>query len=372
MTFKGTTVRSAEDISKDLEGIGANSNAFTSKYLTCFYATCMTEKSEKCFEILSDMFFNSTFDQNEIDKERKVIFEEIDMYEDDPSSIAHDDFIRIFYNGTKVEKTVIGTKESLQGINRKEIVEYRNKYYTPKYTVVSVTGGITEKVLDEYIEKYFLTNFDKAEDEPFTYLTDEVKYLSKKQFSFLERNFAQTHIVMGFPLRNLYSKDRVAYNLLSFVVGGGMSSRLFQKIREDLGLVYNIHCFPDLYDIGGCMVITLATNSEQQETAIKAIKEELDKIIKDGITNEELERAKVFIKTLLVTSSEKTINITRQNANDVLIHNKLRPIELKLSEIQETTLEQVNNIIPEIFDYSMLCGTIVSDKPNKDAFNCFN
>ena len=373
MVFKGTTVRTAEDISKDLEGIGANANAFTSKYLTCFYATCMTEKSEQCFEILSDMFFNSKFDQNEIDKERKVIYEEIDMYEDDPSSVAYDDFTRMFFNGTKVEKTVIGTKESLKNINRKGIIDYRNRFYTANNVVVSVTGGIEQEELDNYINKYFIANFEDKIAEPILYDTEtENIFVPEKQFNFLKRKFAQTHIVLGFPLKGVYTKDRMAYTLLSFIVGGGMSSRLFQKIREDLGLVYTIHCLPDLYDLGGSMVVSLATNNDQQVTAIDAIRNEIDILKKDGITQEELDRAKVFCKTLIVTSSETSINTTRHNTTDTLMYNRLRTVDLKLSEIQAVTLEQLNNLIPQIFDYSKMCGTIVSDNPDEAAFDCFN
>lgn len=372
MVFKGTSVRSAEDISKDLEGIGANANAFTSKYLTCFYATCMTEKSEQCFDILSDMFFNSKFDQKEIDKERKVIYEEIDMYEDDPSSVAYDDFTKTFFAGTKVEKTVIGTKQSLKNINRKEMVDYHKKFYTANNTVVAVTGGIEEKDLEGYIEKYFLSNFSNKKAEPILNNTlPEIKHIPTKQFNFLKRNFAQTHIIFGFPIKNLYTKDRMAYTLLTFIVGGGMSSRLFQKIREDLGLVYSIHCSPDLYDIGGNMAISLATNAEQQMTAIDAIKNEIDLLLKEGILEDELNRAKVFCKTLVVTSSETSINTTRHNAIDTLLYNKLRTVDLKLSEIDAVTLEQINNLARETFDYSNICGTIVSDNPNKDAFECF-
>ena len=372
MVFKTTTNRSAEDISKDLEGIGANANAFTSKYHTCFYATCMTEKSEKCFELLSDMFFNSKFEQGEIDKERKVIFEEIDMYEDDPSSVAYEDFTKLFFEGTKVEKSVIGTKKSLKNINREEILNYRNKFYTPDRIVISVTGGIEESVLYDYIEKYFLSNLTEKEFKAKTLNKEpEVKHLPKKKFNFIKKDIVQTNIVFGFPIKNIYTKDRMAYTLLSFIVGGGMSSRLFQKIREDLGLVYTIHCLPDFYDIGGSMVVSLATNSSQQIIAIEAIKNELDNIIRNGITEDELNRAKVFCKTLVVTSSETSINTTKHNTSDTLIYNKLRTVDTKLSEIQAVTLRQINNLILDTFKYENMCGTIVSDKPNKKAFECF-
>jgi len=317
MVFKATTNRSAEDISKDLEGIGANANAFTSKYHTCFYATCMTEESEKCFELLSDMFFNSKFEQGEIDKERKVIFEEIDMYEDDPSSVAAEDFTRLFFEGTKVEKSVIGTKNSLKNINREEILNYKNKFYTPDRIVISVTGGIKEEILYGYIEKYFISNLTKKKAEPVTFVSQqEIKHLPKKKFNFIKKDIVQTNIVFGFPIKGIYTSERMAYTLLSFIVGGGMSSRLFQKIREDLGLVYTIYCLPDFYDIGGSMVVSFATNSSQQTVAIEAIKKELDNLIKNGVTEEELNRAKVFCKTLIVTSSETSINTTKHNTSD--------------------------------------------------------
>ena len=372
MVFKATTNRSAEDISKDLEGIGANANAFTSKYHTCFYATCMTEESEKCFELLSDMFFNSKFEQGEIDKERKVIFEEIDMYEDDPSSVATEDFTRLFFEGTKVEKSVIGTKNSLKNINREEILNYKNKFYTPDRIVISVTGGIKEEILYGYIEKYFISNLTKKKAEPVTFVNQqEIKHLPKKKFNFIKKDIVQTNIVFGFPIKGIYTSERMAYTLLSFIVGGGMSSRLFQKIREDLGLVYTIYCLPDFYDIGGSMVVSFATNSSQQTVAIEAIKKELDNLIKNGVTEEELNRAKVFCKTLIVTSSETSINTTKHNTSDTLVYNKLRTVDMKLSEIQAVTLEQINNLIVDTFKYDNMCGTVVSDKPNKKAFDCF-
>ena len=372
MVFKATTNRSAEDISKDLEGIGANANAFTNKYTTCFYATCMTEESEKCFEILSDMFFNSKFDQREIDKERKVIFEEIDMYEDDPSSVAYEDFTKLFFKGTKIEKTIIGTKKSLKNINREKILDYRKQFYTPDRIVVAVTGGIEEDILYGYIEKYFIPNLSKKEISIKESVQEkESKHIPQKKFNFIKKDIVQTNIVFGFPIKGSYTNDRMAYSLLSFVVGGGMSSRLFQKIREDLGLVYTVYCLPDFYDIGGTMVVSLATNSSQQAIAIEAIKKELDEVIKNGITQDELNRAKVFCKTLVVTSSETSINTTKHNAGDILIHNKIRTVDKKLADIQAVTLEQVNNLILDTFRYENMCGTIVSDKPNKQAFDCF-
>ena len=372
MVFKGTTGRTAQDISKDLEGIGANANAFTSKFHTCFYATCMIDEVEKCFEILSDMFFDPLFSQEDIDKERKVIFEEIDMYEDDPGSVAYDDFTKNFFLGTKVEKSVIGTKESLKNINREQIVEYKNQFYTAPNIVITVSGGLEENEFLTLIKKYALNKLPETK-----FLAKEVDYdkdtilLPEQKFNFIKKNIAQTHIVMGFPAKTIYSDDRMAYTLLSFIVGGGMSSRLFIKIREELGLVYGIHCLPDLYDCGGTVSISLATNHSQQKMAVKTIKEELEKLIKEGVTQEELDRAKIFCKTLIVTSSETSTNTTRHSTSDMLIYNKIRTVEEKLESIQKVTLEQINKLIRESFSFKNMCASVVSDKIDETIFDCF-
>ena len=161
LNFKGTEKRTAKQISTELEEIGANANAFTSKSTTCFFATCLGEKIEQCFDILTDMVFNSKYNPSDIQKERQVIFEEIDMYDDDPESVAYEQFCKDFYFGSPLQRPIIGTKESLEGITKKDIEEYVATHYVPQNIVVSVVGDFNKTFVEGLVKKYINKHFTK-------------------------------------------------------------------------------------------------------------------------------------------------------------------------------------------------------------------
>ena len=192
MTFKGTKTRTAEEISSGLETIGANINAFTSRYVTCYYGSCIKESAEKMTEIFSDMILNSIYDEEELKKELKVIFEEIDMYEDDPGSVAYDKYNEIFFEGTKLEKSVIGTKKVLGKLKRQDLIDYFNKFYTPNYMVVSFAGGITIDEADKLVKKYF-NDYFKTKSKPILPTKTAEKLLPKQNFSVTKKDISQTH-----------------------------------------------------------------------------------------------------------------------------------------------------------------------------------
>ncbi len=371
MTFKGTKTRTAEEISSGLETIGANINAFTSRYVTCYYGSCIKESAEKMTEIFSDMILNSVYDEEELKKELKVIFEEIDMYEDDPGSVAYDKYNEIFFEGTKLEKSVIGTKKVLSKLKRQDLIDYISKFYTPNNMVVSFAGGITIDEADKLIKKYF-NDYFKTKNKPILPAKTAEKLLPKQNFSVTKKDISQTHIVLGYPTDNIYSKNVPAINVLAFILGGGMSSRLFVRIREKLGLVYSINAVPELFDIAGNIVISLATNHTNQEEALTAIREEINNIAKNGVTQAELEKAKTFCKSMIVMSSETTTNIARHNAGSMMQFGKYKTIDERLDEIEKVNLKAVNRLAGEIFGSSNYCMAIVSDKPNKDGMKIYN
>lgn len=371
MTFKGTKQRSAEDISTELESLGANINAFTSRYITCYYGSCIKENAEKSFEIFSDMILNSAYDEEELQKELKVIFEEIDMYEDDPGSVAYDKYNEIFFEGTKLEQSVIGTKKVLSKLHRQDLIDYITQFYVPSNMVVSVAGGITFEQADAMVEKYFNCGF-KAKAEPIVPVPTKDKLLPKQKFVTTKKDISQTHIVMGYPTENIYSKNAPAISVLTFILGGGMSSRLFVRIREKLGLVYSINATPELFDIAGNIVISLATNHTNQELALTAIREEIDNIANNGVTDAELQKAKTFCKSMIVMSSETTINIARHNAANTMQFGTYKTVDQRIDEIENVSLEQVNRLAKEIFTSQNYCMAIVSDKPNKEGMNIYS
>ena len=370
LNFKGTSRRNAKQISVELEEIGANANAFTSKFNTCFYASTLNENMEKSFDILSDMVFNSSYDKEEIEKEKKVVFEEIDMYQDDPESVCQEEFYKNFYYNTPLYKTILGAKESLTNISRDQILDYVNHYYTANRVVVSVVGSLSNEEIVNLTKKYFLKFFTtKMEVE------EPIKsnfIVPDKKFSFVKRDVMQTQICLGFPCENIYSENKTAHILLGFIFGGGMGSRLFQKVREENGLVYSISCLPELNQIGGDFVISLGTNKQNEMLALELIKKEIDNLVENGFTEEELKRAKTFCKSLLLSSTELGLDIAKSNASSVGTYNKVFLIEDRIYEIENCSLDSINNLAKKIFNYSNACGAVVSKESNKKLFDIFN
>ena len=370
MTFKGTKTRSAEDISTQFECLGASVNAFTSRYNTQYYGKCIKENTEKMVEIFSDMILNSVYDEEELKRELKVIYEEIDMYEDDPGSVAYDKYNEIFFKGTKLEKSVIGTKKVLSKLKRQDLIDYIDKYYVPQNMVVAFAGDVTMAEADAMVKKYFNSAF-KTKSKPINMKkTDEV-VIPKQAQIVTKKNIAQTHIVMGYPTDNIYSKNAAGINVLAFILGGGMSSRLFVRIREKLGLVYSINALPEFADIGGNIIISLATNSTNQELALKSIKEEVDNIANNGVTDAELEKAKTFCKSMLVMSAEVSTNKARNNASNILTYGKSITIDERMKEIEKVTKADVNKLAKSIFGRDEMCIAVVSDKPNKNPLKVY-
>lgn len=370
LNFKGTLKRSAKQISTELEEIGANANAFTSKYATCFFATVLPEQIENCFDILSDLVFNSKYDKEDIDKERQVIFEEIDMYQDDPESVCYEEFCNNFYQGNPMQKTILGTKDSLSNIKREDILEYVAKRYIAKNIVVSVVGNFTMEQVKKLTQKYFANRFKSKND------VDEISkgnvVVPDKKFSFIKKDVAQTHIVFGFPCENIYSENRMAHTLCGFIFGGGMGSRLFQKIREEQGLVYGISCMPEMYALGGNFVISLGTNKKNEKKAMELIKEQIDLLVKDGFKQEELNRAKTFCKSLLLSSGELGSDIAKTNASNLRTYNRIVSIEERLKKVDDVSLEQINEVAKKVFNYSNMCGCVVCNNPNEELFKIFD
>lgn len=370
MTFKGTKTRSAEDISTQFECLGASVNAFTSRYNTQYYGKCIKENTEKMVEIFSDMILNSVYDEEELKRELKVIYEEIDMYEDDPGSVAYDKYNEIFFKGTKLEKSVIGTKKVLSKLKRQDLIDYIDKYYVPQNMVVAFAGDVTMAEADAMVKKYFNSAF-KTKSKPIDMKkTDEV-VIPKQAQIVTKKNIAQTHIVMGYPTDNIYSKNAAGINVLAFILGGGMSSRLFVRIREKLGLVYSINALPEFADIGGNIIISLATNSTNQELALKSIKEEIDNIANNGVTDAELEKAKTFCKSMLVMAAEVSTNKARNNASNILTYGKSITIDERMEEIEKVTKADVNKLAKLIFGRDDMCIAVVSDKPNKNPLKVY-
>ncbi len=369
LNFKGTDKLSAKDIMIVLENNGIDVNAVTSKHSTQFYGTTLPEKIETAFDILSQIVFESSYKQTEINKERKVVFREIDMHEDSPESVIYEKFCKDFYAGTPLEKSVIGTKKILMKINHDEIEDYVKKNYVANKIVVSVSGDFSKSYVKKLMKKYIAFRFeDKGEVEK---KGEENTIIPVKKFSFIKKDVKQTQIILGFPTPNIYEKNLKANFIYSFIFGGAASSRLFQKVREEKALVYSINCSNNRNDLGGFNAISFGTTESNAKLALSLIKKEIDKFVAKGVTDEELEMAKILSKSLIVSGNEAGANLTRKNANNLLIFNKILTMDNTINEIENLTKEKVNEALKNGFNYDHMVGTVVTKNIDKTLFDVF-
>ncbi len=369
MSFKGTSKRNAKQINIEFENFGATANAFTSKFSTCYFATTLNESVEKCIELLGDIVFNSVYDEDELEKEKSVIFEEINMYEDLPDQIVLEEYSRLFYTNTPLERKISGTKDSLKNITRNDILDYFNKFYVGSNIIVSIVANLKFSEVVDLVKKYICCHFKKK--ATVVEKNKSLVIVPDSQFSFLKREVAQTQVMFGFPADNIFSSDLTTYHLFAFIFGGGMGSRLFQKVREEHGLVYSISCFPFLHPLGGDVSISFATNEKNVKKALETIKFEIDNLVQNGFSNEELDRAKIFWKSLVISSNEQGANFANSNFKSLLYFNKLISTSQRLAQIDSVSLDDLNRVARKVFNYCNMCGCLLSNQPDQSVFDIF-
>jgi len=345
MLFKGTETRSAAGIAETIDNIGGQLNAFTGKECTCYYAKTLDEHIETALDILSDMFFNSVFAKKDIALEKKVILEEIGMYEDSPEELVHDKLSETVWGGSSIGWPILGTRKSLRNINREMIIEYMQERYTTDNMVISVAGNFDEAGLGELLEKYF-GNWDavsKPESEK-----PEVTF--KPEVSIKEKDTEQVHLCIGFE--GIRNGDENIYPLLAVnnILGGGMSSRLFQRIREKKGLVYSIYSYPTTYLDAGLFTIYAGMRPENLEEVMHLIYDEIRLLKKKGITQSELEKTREQMKGNYILGLESTSSRMNSIGKSELLLGYVYTQEEILDKIRSITMDRVMNIIDSIFD----------------------
>ena len=369
MLFKGTTKRSAFEIVDELEAVGANVNAYTDKTETCYYTKSTNDNLEKCVDVLSDMFFNSVFDAKEMAREKKVVCEEISMYNDDAFSQSLILANKIFYNGTKFALDVAGTKQSVHRLTKEKIQEYMNKFYIPSNVIISFAGNITEKKALKLVEKYFLNNFNQKSPEK----EKSVKYTTKIEQNQIKayKDNEQAQVCICFPALMKNDERSYALKIFNFAFGGGMSSRLFQRIREKLGLVYTINISSYINDAGGDTSIHFATSTKNVPLALKAIREEIENVKNNGLTEKEFVNSKNCYLSTTKISFENTSTFSLANAKRVAFYNKPVSKKENIEKVQAVTIEDINNLIKEIFDFDKCCISYVGKNSKINLWKYF-
>lgn len=366
LMFKGTSKRpDTATISKELDGIGAEYNAFTGKDHTGYYIRADSSHLGLAGDMLSDMLNNSKFDKDDIDRERGVIVEEINMYEDNPMYYVEDVFENLLYQGSTLGKSIAGPRANIYNMSRTALYNYYQKYYYNGNAVIGVAGKFNETQVLKLVDKLFPVKQKKARVKiKSVSLTKQVQ----PRINIIKRDLEQVQLMLGFPSLASTDKNYLASQVLSNILGGTMSSRLFLEIREKRGLCYFVRSQVQGYEDISSLAIQAGLNKEKIYSALQAIKDELNKIKDQGITPEELKRAKENIRGRLILKLESASSQLNFLAGQEMLGQKIKDLETKLLKLDKITINQINNISKQIINWSSSNLAIIGPFDKKQKF----
>ncbi|MEG1754557.1 MAG: pitrilysin family protein [Clostridia bacterium] len=354
MVFKGTKRRSAEQIAVETDGIGGNLNAFTSKECTCYYAKVLDEHLPLACDILSDILLHSTFDPAELKKEQGVILEEILMTEDSPEDLSAEESTMAFFGDDSLATPILGTRATVAAFTQESLFDYRDKHYLPKNIVVACAGHFDEQQLYSLIEEKFDMRYDEREAAPLT-----ESYPGGCRTKLIQKDIEQVHINLTFPGFARDDDGQYPLAVLSNIIGGSMSSRLFQNIREKRGMAYSIYSYPSSYTTTGTFSLYAGTGDQQAEEVTRLMLEEIDRVRQSGVTKEELIRCREQLKGSYVLGMEST-NAHMNAIGKVMLLQKREYNEAEtLSRIECVTMQDIERIVPVCLNPKNLCAVFV-------------
>ncbi len=366
MMFKGTTKRPGKmDIARELDAIGAEYNAFTGKEYTGYYAKASIDKLDTIMDVVFDIFLNSKLTQEDIDTERGVIVEELNMYRDMPQRYVGDLFEKLLYGDQPAGWDIGGEKETVMSLKRDQFVNYFNTHYIAKNTIVAVAGNVDPEVVKKKAGKYFSTIRDGN-------LVTKLPVVEKQSEPGLLVHYKktdQTHFHLGFRSCNMYDSRKYALSVLGTVLGGGMSSRLFEEVRDKRGLAYYVGADNDTATDAGYFMVKAGVNNEKVYEAIKVVLDEIRKVKDKGITAEELQRAKDNISGSMALGLEHSDAVANAYAGPILFENKVLTPEEELSKIKKVTLEEVHQVAKNIFVDDKLNLAVIGPFKDEDPFH---
>ncbi|OGM99171.1 MAG: hypothetical protein A2915_00140 [Candidatus Yanofskybacteria bacterium RIFCSPLOWO2_01_FULL_41_34] len=365
MMFKGTAKRPGKmDIARELDAIGAEYNAFTGKEYTGYYAKASMEKLDTVMDVVFDIFLNSKLAQEDIDTERGVIVEELNMYRDMPQRYIGDLFEKLLYGDQPAGWDIGGEKETVMSLKREQFVNYFNTHYVAKNTIIAVAGNIDPEIVKNKAGEYFATIRDG-------HLVTKLPVLEKQSEPGLLVHYKktdQTHFHLGFRSCNMFDDRKYALGILGTVLGGGMSSRLFEEVRDKRGLAYYVGAGNDTATDTGYFMVKAGVNNEKVHEAIRVIVDEIKKIKDGGITAEELQRAKDNISGSTALGLEHSDSVANAYAGPILFENKVLTPEEELAKIKTVTLEEVHQVAKDVFENNKLNFAVIGPFEDEEPF----
>lgn len=358
MMFKGTKKRTAFQISDEMDAIGAQVNAFTGRDMTCYYAKSTSGHAAEAFDILSDLFLNATFPEEEMKREKGVIIEEISMVEDTPDDLCLDELSRAFFGGQNYGRNILGSKTNVASFTKADVDDYMSKRYTADNIIVSMAGNISVELATALVEKYFGgVPSTRAEKRPVD--------LQLKHDNLLKvKDIEQVHLGIAYPSVKRYDKLLDATQIMNVVLGGSMSSRLFQEVREKRGLAYTVYSYLSTYEEMGALVVYAGVNAQNYMQSVEAIYQCIENIGKKDISETEFQRGKEQLLSSQIFAQESTSSQMLLYGKELLYSGKIYDFEDRMKKITDVTLNDVFDAIEYNFN-DRLKATAVVGKTNK-------
>lgn len=387
MLFKGTNTRSAKQIADLTSSIGDDINAYTSKEVTCFYGSTITEFLPTMIDLIADMLLESRFDEIDIRKEKRVICDEIDMYEDSPEDLVHELIQQKIFKDQSLGYIISGTKTVVRSFTREQLLAFMKLHYTADNMTISVAGNFEKDELINILEEKFknipkgnkkassianaIKKSQQIQVDPYQPKFEHkvTKTVYQTCFCTKHKEIEQLHMNLAFPAISLHSEKNDIFSIFNSILGGSNNSRLFQRIREDLGLAYSIYSYGSSFEKAGLFHIDITINPSQSDAVLSAVYDVLKGIVQDGITSKELETHKAQVITEFIMSSESAKSRMNSNAKNLMICGHIRTLDDVLERLRNVTVEDVNLFAKEILDMDKLSLCLVGPKTGNNFSN---
>ncbi|HLR70047.1 MAG TPA: pitrilysin family protein [Pseudogracilibacillus sp.] len=342
MFFKGTKKRTAQQIAEAFDSIGGQVNAFTSKEYTCFYARVLDTYTEYALDVLTDMLFHSTFSEEEIEREKKVILEEIKMYEDAPDDYVHDLLAEASFSSHPLGRPIIGTEKQIKSFSKQMLTDFMETYYTANNIVVSIAGNVEPSLI------YKMEQFFQPLNDPQQTIVRE-KPIFQAHSIHKRKNVEQAHLCLGYQGFAIDDPSISTMLIINSVLGGGMSSRLFQEVREKMGLAYSVFSFHASYLDAGLLTIYAGTDKDQVQLLQTTIEQIIQNLVEHGLTDKEFVNSKERLKGNMMLSLESTYTRMSRNGRNELLLGKQRSLDEIIEEIDAIDQAMIQDVLKHIF-----------------------
>lgn len=359
MFFKGTKTRTAKDLADITSMIGGNVNAYTSKECTNFYATTIDEYLPIAIDMISDMIKNSVFNAEELEKEKGVVLEEIDMYDDSAEDMCHEMLQKEVWSGHPLGYLISGEKDIVRTFTREQLIQFRDQYYTADNMIISIAGNYNEETILKQLEACFGSI-------PATAIRPKLTIPTYKNCIYKnEKDIEQMHINIAFPSITNIDERRYELTVMNAILGENANCMLFQSIREDLGLTYSIYSYESSFEATGLFHIYAATNPEPALTIYDEIFRIIDEVKKEGFSEKDIEETKKQIRVNLTIASESTKNRMNSNAKHIMKYGKVIPLNEVIERVNLITRDKVNSLANTILDETSCSIALVGNLDEK-------